>query len=390
MQTTTINTSVTTLAQQLSVEFFQEALQRGDTNSFPVSNYNKLRQLNLFAALIPEELGGSGWRYADMCYFLKEIAKGCPSTALAFSMHQHLVAANVWKYKQGQGSEEMLRKVAVQQPVLVSTGANDWLSSTGTMIKVDGGYEVTARKNFASQSPVGDILVTSAQYDDPVNGTQVLHFSVPFSTAGISVDDNWNALGMRSTASCSVKLTRVYVPENAVVLKRPAGEFHTFWNVVLTVAMPLIMSVYTGIAEKAAELTMKHVSDVDEMQVPFLLGEMHNNLTTARVMLESMIAHQNDFDFKPANELGNAMLVRKTIIANSGIQVLQNASALYGGKSYLKAYPIEKLYRDILAVHFHPLPEKEQHYFTGTFLQTGQPQYVAGKKSQSSFSLVTV
>ena len=47
--------------------------------------------------------------------------------------------------------------------------------SNGSMAKTDGGYLVSANKHFASQSAVGDILVTSAPFMD-----EVLHFPVPF------------------------------------------------------------------------------------------------------------------------------------------------------------------------------------------------------------------
>ena len=46
------------------------------------------------------------------------------------------------------------------------------------MRRVDGGYRVTAMKPFASGSPKGDVLVTSAAYDDPVDGPIVMHFPV--------------------------------------------------------------------------------------------------------------------------------------------------------------------------------------------------------------------
>jgi len=61
----------------------------------------------------------------------------------------------------------MLKKVAANQPVLISTGANDWLESSGEMEKTKDGFLVTAVKHFASQSAGGDILVTSAAYEDP-------------------------------------------------------------------------------------------------------------------------------------------------------------------------------------------------------------------------------
>ena len=130
---------------------------------------------------------------------LRTLAQYCGSTALALSMHQHLIAATVWKYRHGQGGEPMLKNVAEKQLVLVSTGAGDWLESNGSVNKTDGGYLVSARKHFASQSAVGDMLVTSAPFSD-----EVLHFAVPMSAPGVTVLNDWRTLGMRGTRSHTV------------------------------------------------------------------------------------------------------------------------------------------------------------------------------------------
>ena len=53
-----------------------------------------------------------------------------------------------------------------------------------------GGYRITGRKIFGSGSPAGTLLITSAVYDDPVNGPTVLHFPVPIAEAGVAVLDN--------------------------------------------------------------------------------------------------------------------------------------------------------------------------------------------------------
>ncbi len=368
MRTAELHLSISDLAKELQAEFREREANYDENGLFVKENYEKLKELKIFSALVPAELGGEGWSYADMCFFLGELAKGSSSTALALSMHQHLVAANVWKYMQGQGSAELLKKIAANQLILVSTGAGDWLSSNGIMQKMEGGYLVTARKNFASQSPVGNILVTSAQYNDPETGQQVLHFGIPFNSPGVQVEDNWRAMGMRGTGSCSVTLEQVFIPEANITLRRPMAEFHPFWNVVLTVAVPIIMSTYVGIAEKAAGLAIHQGRRKEAPFTPVLLGEMFNYLTTAQVMLKDMISITNNFDFKPMNENGNAMLVRKTVVADSCVKVVQKSAEIFGGQSYLNKMPIEKLYRDILAVHFHPLPEKDQQLFTGNYL----------------------
>ena len=121
-------------------------------------------------------------------------------------------------------------------------------------MRADGGFRVSARKPFGSGSPKGGLLVTSAPFEDPKEGWQVLHFSVPFAAPGVSLADDWRTLGMRATGSHTVILDKVFVPVDAIVLRRPRGRFHPAWNVILTVAMPLIMSVYTGVAEAAAAI----------------------------------------------------------------------------------------------------------------------------------------
>jgi hypothetical protein len=43
-----------------------------------------------------------------------------------------------------------------------------------------------------------------------------------------------------------------FIPEESIVGRRPRGDFHAMYCVVLPVALPLIMSVYLGVAESAA------------------------------------------------------------------------------------------------------------------------------------------
>lgn len=358
------------LVHELGKNFAERAADYDRNDAFVEENYNFLKQHKIFSAAIPTALGGEGVSHATMCDILRILAQYCSSTALALSMHQHLVAANVWKYKHGKGGEETLKKVADKQLVLVSTGAGDWLESNGIMEKTEGGYLVTAHKNFASQAPIGNVLVTSAPYQDPESGWEVLHFPVPFAAEGVTVMDNWYTLGMRGTGSHTVKLEKVFVPESAIVLRRPQGKYHIFWNVVLTVAMPLIMSVYVGIAEKAAKIAIAQVKNKKEKQphLVYLVGEMHNALTSAQVLLQDMIRITNNYDFQPENENGNAILTRKTLVANACISTVNKAMEVVGGQSFFRKLELERLFRDVQAGVFHPLPEKQQQAFTGSFM----------------------
>ena len=158
------------LTHELGKSFAERAEEMDKQGSFVFENYDELKAHKYFSAAVPEELGGGGVTHSEMCNILRIMAQYCGSTALAYSMHQHLIAATIWRYKNKGEGIPMLQKVANNQLVLVSTGARDWLDSNGEMKKTDGGYLVSAKKHFASQSIAGDIAVTSAPYLHPENG----------------------------------------------------------------------------------------------------------------------------------------------------------------------------------------------------------------------------
>ena len=225
---------------ELGPKFAKRAAEYDSSDEFVAENYAEMREARLFSALVPTELGGGGFSYSEGCSLIRGLGRCCGSTALTFSMHAHLLSAALWGHRHGKPGEKLMRSVANGEKVLVSTGANDWLSSSGSLQRCDGGYLFTGSKPFASGCLAGDLLITSGQYNDPVAGRQVLHFSIPLSAEGIHVDRVWKTLGMRGTGSHTVVLENVFVPEQSVTLRRPCGEYHQIWNVILVIALPLI------------------------------------------------------------------------------------------------------------------------------------------------------
>ncbi|PCJ94145.1 MAG: acyl-CoA dehydrogenase [Flavobacteriaceae bacterium] len=358
------------LIDQLGEQFATNGINHDQRDTFVADNYHLLKKKGYLTAMIPQSLGGAGVSYNDMCKILIKIAQYCPATALALSMHQHLIATNIWKYIHFNTGGEFLKEVVDKNLVLISTGARDWLDSSGNMIKTNGGYLVSAKKQFASQSAIGDILVTSMPYNDPEKGWQVLHFTVPMSSDGLKILDDWYTLGMRGTGSQTVTLENVFVPDNSISMTRAKGEFPMFWNVVLTVALPLIMAPYVGIAEKALKITLEKlkVKQGRPPHITFLLGEVYNSLTSAQVLHKDMIGKANNLDFQPENRLGVEILARKTLVASACKETVNKAMETVGGQSYYRKIELERLFRDVQAAGFHTLPEKQQLQFTGDFL----------------------
>ena len=345
-------------------DFAERAADHDQGGAFVAENYSDLRERGLFSAGIPTELGGGGASYAELCEIVRELGRHCGSTALSFSMHTHPVATNVFKHLRGdQGATKALRKIAAEELVIAGTGANDWLGSSGEAVAVEGGYRVNAHKRFVSGSAGADLFVTSVNHEGE-RGNEVLHFAIPFENEGVRLVETWDALGMRGTGSHDVILEDALVPEDSIVLRRSTGEWHPMWNVVLPTALPLITAAYVGLAEAAVELA-KTAAKRRGAELAPVVGEMTNVLTVAQLALADMVRLNNNHRFTPALEVADAILTRKAIATDAVKATVELASELVGGPGFFRGHPMERIVRDVRAMHYHPLPVRRQKVFSG-------------------------
>lgn len=353
-------------ARKLGPELAEYAARHDEDGTFVSESYQALRADGYCAALVPTELGGMGANVEEICTFLRELAHYCPSTALAFSMHTHLVATTVWKHLHGQPGEALLRRVANEGLVLVSTGAGDWLESNGRLEKVDGGYRYTAKKAFASGSPAGDVMISSGRYEHPEKGPLVLHFSLPFSAEGVRVGDDWDAHGMRGTGSHTIHIDGAFVPDAAVAAERPQGAWVPAFDVLCTLAFPILMSPYAGLAEKATELALASAhTRREDPDVQYLSGQLCNLLFQVRAIWKAHVDNAENFDFAPDLERSSRSAQAKTSLAEVCIRTVEKAMEVGGGGAFYRRNRIEMLMRDVRAAPYHPLQPMRQLRFSG-------------------------
>jgi alkylation response protein AidB-like acyl-CoA dehydrogenase len=323
-------------------------------------SYSALREAGMLALGVPEELGGRGATIREVAMVMRELAHHCGSTALAMSMHQHLVAMAAWRYRREMpGAEAVLRRVADEAVVLVSTGGADFTRPRGEAVRVHGGYRVSGRKIFASQSPAGTAMVTLFPFEDPDQGLRVLSMSVPIADPGVTVHDNWDTLGMRGTGSNDITVEDVFVPDERVTADRPHGVLDPPLQVIASVAMPIVTAVYLGVAESAAEAAVAAAgARGEDPVVQRQVGLLKTRLRVATWALEGALATVGD-DPAPSMETVAAVMAAKREVALAGIEVCDLAMEIAGGSAFFKGSPIERAYRDIRAVKYHPLTPEQ-------------------------------
>ena len=343
----------TTLAT-LTPHFAARAAELDEGDDFVAEDYRELKESGLYAAGVPRELGGDGLELEELCEMLRTIAQASSSTGLAFSMHTHQVAINAWRFKHQKAPvAPLLEKVARDKVLILSTGGGDWLDSSGDAVPAEGGFRVTARKLFSSGSPAGNILSSSAVVRDK---GEVIHFGIPMSTPGVSIKPTWRTMGMRNTASNDIALEDVFVPEAAVAVRRPQGKWHPLFHLISMLALPLVYSVYLGVAEAARDralaLVRKRRADEHLLQA---VGEMENQIESARIAHASWVRFCKEAQPGPATT--SKSMVHKTLTARGVLGTVDAAMDVAGGAAFFRANGLERLFRDAQGARYHPLQE---------------------------------
>jgi acyl-CoA dehydrogenase len=347
------------LAAELGAQFSPFAAEHDREGTFVGEAFKVIRDSGYLSLAVPTELGGMGATIGEVAMAQAEMARYDASAALAVSMHLHISLFAAWRYRREMpGAEGLLRRIADERIIMVSTGGADFTRPNGTATKVEGGYRVNGRKIFCSQVPVGDVFSTMFTYESPDAGRQVLGMAVPVSADGVEILDTWDTLGMRGTGSHDVQMTDVFVPDAAVQPPRPWGTFDPPLMIIIQNAIPVIIGTYLGVAEGARDRALEMVrgsSKVEDPGTQRLAGLLMQKLQVARWALLGALADVGD-DPKPDIETVTHVNHATLAVSDAITEACDIALQLAGGASFYRKAGIEQALRDVRGLMFHPFP----------------------------------
>ena len=354
--------------------------------------YDAMRANGYLALAVPEDLGGLGASMRQVCYAQAELARHDAATALAVTMHLYLTLMQGFRRRKGAAdAEAVLRRVAEEGLVIATSGGSDWLWPT-TIAVPDGnggtggagtngstGFRVSGRKAFCSQSPRATVVATSAVVGEPGDGAEVIHFAVPLAAEGVQLEETWDTLGMRGTASHDLVLEDVFVPADKVMGRRPYGEFGVPLMAAALHFAPVGGATYLGIAIGARDAAVTQAaassrgprSLAELPRVHRQVGLMDAKLRVAWWALLGSIDELGEDYAADASTLATVMLAKRQAVTEA-IAVVDLAMDVLGGRAYFRSSPLERAYRDVRAGTFHPLTPEATLAYAGK-LALGDP-----------------
>ena len=356
---------VVAIAEGLAQRIAEGAEKADAEDRFVAENYAFLKEAGLVDAGVPLELGGGGADVRDLAGMLRVLGRCCGSTALAFAMHTHQVAIPAWRWRHQKVAavKPLLKRIAAEKLILVSSGGSDWINGSGTARKVEGGYRISGRKIFSSGAAAGDVFMTGAVLEED-GQRHVLHFGAPMKAAEVHILDTWHTLGMRGTGSHDVVLDELFVPDAGVALKRKAGEWHPLFHTIATIATPLIHGAYLGVADSACAIALEVAKKRPiTHDARALAGRMMTELAGADMAHQTMLA--NVELNSPSAETVNVAMKSKILLADHAIRAVELAMELASGAGFYRSAGLERRFRDIQGARFHAMQRGPQAQYAG-------------------------
>ena len=130
-------------------------------------------------------------------------------------------------------------------------------------------------------------------------------------------------------------------------------------HLIVLLALPLIYSVYVGVAERAREIALTLARKRPQV-APMLqqVGELENALAKAKIAHADMV--RSALGAAPDMETTNRVLAARTLVAEGVVETASAALETAGGAAFYRSNRLERLFRDAQAARYHPLAQVPQ------------------------------
>jgi alkylation response protein AidB-like acyl-CoA dehydrogenase len=319
----------------------REAELAGQTR-LPAETVAEIRRSGLLAAPVPKALGGAEADLRTVALWLRRLARVAPSTAICLAMPlanaantripEHAVPgaeravlerSKRWVAERARAGE--ILAVANSEP-----GAGGDLASTRTRAQQDdqGVVRLTGKKSFATLGPDADYFLCSARTDQGALDA----FFVARTAPGLVLSEDWDALGMRSTASVGLSLEctpaeRVFMYPGAI-----AAVSARHWSTVL------LGAVFVGVGEGALEAATPAARRSSWARAS--LAERALTLDAAAGFIEAVASEDGiPCPSGHAERCGRA----KTFAAQVALETATRALVVAGGRAYVPQHRVARM-----------------------------------------------
>ncbi|PYI54075.1 acyl-CoA dehydrogenase [Paenibacillus flagellatus] len=353
---------------ELADSFAEGARLADEEDRFAYDHVEALRRIGYPAYTVPRERGGEGATLYEFVLYQERLAQGDAAIALGMGWHLGVLFDLDEKRPWREETFAALCRDVVERGALVNRAATE--AATGSPARggkprttaeplPGGGYRLNGRKTYTTMAPVLDYFIVTAALEDGEG-----EFLVRRGTEGVSIDETWDMVGMRGTASHDLVLRDVVVPGEALVYA--AGKaYHQTPNPYLL----HIPACYLGIALAARKEALRFAKSYQPNSLPHPIlhtpnvgqhfGQIELQLSAARRFLYAVAARWDELRGRPeAAGLIPELAAVKLFAMETALSVVDKAMRIVGSHGLARSHPLQRLYRDVrFGLHNPPMED---------------------------------
>lgn len=331
----------------LTPEIIKKYDLKGDC---PSSLFEPAIKIGLHMLEIPREYGGAGLSYEDSALVFEKLAEY--DAGYALTLITSFVALRCVMLA---GTEEQAQRFAdVIRPgrfaaftMSEADAGSDAGSVKATAVRQGNEYILNGNKAFATNGGIADIFIGIFRTSN--NGNHGLSaFMIDKNTSGIWVGRHEDKMGLRLSNTVPLGFKNVHVPAENLIGQEGRGI-----NIALNslnLSRAYVSTLTVGVMQRALNEAAKYANQREQFNQPIsqfesvqnMLANMATAVETARLLVNNTMKMM-DKDLSVRQE--GAMT--KLYVTDVAQKVTSDAVQILGGYGYTRAYPVEKLMRDV-------------------------------------------
>jgi alkylation response protein AidB-like acyl-CoA dehydrogenase len=361
-------------------KFAERAGQSDREGKFNQQNIDELKALKVPQMALSKDVGGLDVSVETQMRIMEEIAYGDGSTAVAINMHA-IVAGFLHGMPPFPRRDAVLKDMGqngqlICGPGSVPSGGLD-NRQAGYRVRDDGDFLVlNGKSGFASGSDGAKYALIGGMVEVQSGDPENMALTVPeLSTPGIKNLRNWDAMGLRATASHDIVVEDARIPKSEAlviplamlraVLEAQANIVNVQTQMRARGALG-ILAIWLGLSQAAFDFTLDYVKQrhgylagaggtlgnqpgyrSEQPWAQFGIGNMEHWLETGRIVLYECV-RRLETPFENPQAFTRHLVRTVYHLRRMSEEVSQGAMRVCGAHAYVKNRSLERIYRDMV------------------------------------------
>lgn len=321
-------------------------------NEFPHEAIHKLGMMGYMGIPYPKEYGGAGLDFLSYIIAVEELSRVDAGSGVIMSSHTSLAAYPLFAHGTEEQKQQYLVPLARGQKLGAfgltepNAGSDAGGIETSAVLRGDH-YCLNGNKIFISNAPLAETYIILAVTTPDIGTKGISAFIVEKGWDGFTFGESYDKMGIRSSVTAELYFSDVRVPKANLLGKE--GEGYAIAMEALAGGRIGIAAQALGIAQGAYDNALEYAKEREQFgrhigamqNVAFKIADMATKIRCARMLVYSAAALcDNDESFVMESSMA------KVYASDTCMEVVNDATQIFGGASFLKGMEVERAYRD--------------------------------------------